>query len=197
MCGASANLRRSDRLLASYVDYPSSWRSPLLRKLASEAPEAEVKLMSPDDRSRYFSRNPQDRLGEWLGYKASLLLPHQYDLSTRAFDGLLAGQVLVVADRIADFDAVIPTEDQARLGVIKLPDLSIATIRRAACEAARRFDERGLEGVAARHAYVVQRHMLKHRVAQMLEAIRDMAAGRNRIMVGGNRELPFGLYATK
>jgi len=106
-------------------------------------------------------------------------------------------EVIVVPDRVADLVSVIPAEDQDRLGVVKLPDLSISTVRWAAGEAVRRFDAAGVAGVAARHAFALQGHMLKHRVAQMLEAVRDLAAGRFRVKVGGNAEWPFGLYATR
>jgi hypothetical protein len=160
---------RSDRLLVNYVDYPFSWRGAVLHRLRDEAPECEVLLMDPGDRSRYFGRSRPARLEEWLGHKASLLLPIDADLSTRAFDALLAGQVLVVPRaRVADLDAVIPPATQAALGVVLLPDLEVATVREGAREAARRFDAAGPAGVLERHRFALQNHLLVHRVAAMI-----------------------------
>jgi hypothetical protein len=186
---------RSDRVLVNYVDYPFSWRSALLRQLQTEAPETDVKLMPPEDRSRYFAKTPTDRFAEWLQYKASLLLPVDRDLSTRAFDALLAGQVLLVTDLVADFSAVIPPADQERLGIIRLPDLSISTVRRCAAEAIRRYDAGGISAAAERHRFVLDNHMLVNRVDAILETIRQIAAGTLKLSVGGNAQLPFGLYA--
>lgn len=170
---AAAAAPRSDRLLVSYVDYAFSWRSAVLRRLRDAAPECEVLLMAPEDRSRYFGRSRRARLEEWLGHKASLLLPVDADLSTRAFDALLAGQVLVVPrGRIADLDAVLPPAAQAALGVVVLPDLEVTTIRDGAREAARRFDAGGEAGVLERHRFALRNHLLVHRVAAMLLGLR-------------------------
>ena len=101
---------RSDKLLVNYVDYAFSWRSELLQKLKAQLAQADVLLMDPDDRSRYFAKTGSERMEEWLGYKSTLILPVANDLSTRVFDALLAGQVLVVSPRISDFDEVFPPQ---------------------------------------------------------------------------------------
>jgi hypothetical protein len=186
---------RSDRLLVNYVDYSFSWRSALLTRLRQEAPEAEVLLMAPSDRRRYFAKSPARRLREWMGYKSSLLLPVDRDLSTRAFDALLAGQILVRPEAIPDFPQVISAEAETRLGIIRLADLEVETIRAAARLAALRFDEGGFAGARARHEFALSGHMLVHRIVRALGVIRQIAVGELAIDTGAPPNLPFGLYA--
>lgn len=159
---------RSDKLLVNYVDYPFSWRSDLFKNLQTQCPETDVLLMEPKERSRYFKKSKVERMNEWLSYKATLILPIDRDLSTRVFDGLLAGQVLVVPRMIQDFDTVIPPEMQAKLGIIRIDDFEIPTIREAAGQAVQTFNSRGDEGVYQRHQYVIENHMLINRLSSAL-----------------------------
>ena len=168
---SGADAARNDKLLASYVDYTFSWRSALLNKMKTDVPEAEVILMPPEDRSRYFGKSPDERFREWLSYKASLVLPVQRDLSTRVFDALLAGQVIVVPKAISDFDNVIPPAMQRRLGILRLPDPEIPTIRKFAVQAVDVFNRSGMEGARERHAYAIANHMLVNRLEAMLDFI--------------------------
>lgn len=164
---------RRDKLLVNYVDYEFSWRSELLRRLKKEVTQAEVLLMPPGDRSRYFNKSPADRLAEWLGYKATLILPLDKDLSTRVFDALVAGQVMVVPDMVIDFDAVLKPELQRALGVVKVPDVKMKTIRDAAAQAIAIWNQTGEAGARMRHDHALSNHMLVHRIARMLQTLRQ------------------------
>lgn len=167
---------RSNKLLVNYVDYDFSPRSKLLRRMKTEAPEAEVILMPPEDRSRYFRKSAYERMAEWLNYKASLILPVQQDLSTRVFDALLAGQVVVAPQAIPDFDLVIPPSTQRDLGILRLPDLEISTIRRFAQQAIELFDNAGMDGARKRHTYAVENHLLVNRLDSILSFIKQTNA---------------------
>lgn len=185
---------RSDKLLVNYVDYPFSWRSPLLRRLKSDFPEADVLLMDPNHRTRYFGKNREERAQEWLSYKTTIILPVDKDLSTRVFDALLAGQVILVPDQIVDFDAVVPRDIQQRLGIVRLPDYEIATIARSTAQAIRIYDEGGEAGALARHTYALENHMLVHRLKSMLGNIRSVANGDIRPTFMADSKASAGLY---
>jgi hypothetical protein len=185
---------RSSRLLVNYVDYPFSWRSELLRSIKTQMAEANVLLMEPNERSRYFGKTRADRFREWLQHKSTLILPVDRDLSTRVFDALLAGQVLLVPNTIADFDEVIPLGKHAELGIIKLQSLDIDVIRQMATHAVRIFDEMGTEGIRARHRYVLENHMMVHRVQTMLHVIKGVATRRLAVAFGGSPTIPYGLH---
>jgi hypothetical protein len=185
---------RSDKLLVNYVDYNFSWRSALLRTLKNEMPEAQVLLMPPRDRSRFFGKSKLDRFREWMEYKATLILPVERDLSTRVFDALLAGQVLVVPPMIADFDKVIPPDVQSKLGIIRLADCELPTIREGSTRAIRMFDEKGMEGVIARHRHALENHMLVHRTRAMLDLLRQIGSGRLHAVFAAHGNMTPGLY---
>jgi len=187
-------LPRSDRLLVNYVDYPFSPRTQLLRALKSQMPEANVLLMAPNERSRYYGKTRAERLREWMEHKCTLILPVDRDLSMRVFDALLCGQILLVPNVIPDFDEVIPPAIQTELGIIRLEGLQIGVIREAAARATRVFDEMGPKGVEARHRYVLENHMMVHRVRTMLDRIKSVATGEARVIFDGNSALRYGLH---
>ena len=191
---SAGNGRRSDKLLVNYVAYDFSWRTPLLTKLKNEFPEAEVLLMPNNDRSRYFKKTAEERFQEWLGYKASLLLPVDYDLSTRIFDALLAGQVVLAAPMIPDLDLVIPPDTQKRLGILRLPDLELATIRKFTEQAITMFDEGGYQASRARHEFILGNHMLFHRIETILEFIRAAVKGHIAPIFAANEQMQPGIY---
>jgi hypothetical protein len=168
---------RKNKALANYVVYPFSWRSDLLKRLQAEVSEVEAFLMTPDNRARYFSKSSVGRLNEWLSYKTAIILPVDRDVSTRVFDALLAGLVPLVPEMVADFDDVIPPPDQKRLGIVRLPDFELSTIRAAIAEALRIYDQSGADGASSRHNYALNNHMLVHRVAAMLERIKQVGKG--------------------
>ena len=188
-------LPRSDKLLINYVDYPFSWRSGLLRRLAVEMSEADVLLMHPDDRGRYFNKCAEDKFKEWISYKVSLILPMDRDLSTRVFDGLLCGQTLVVPETILDFDEVIPPSIQDDLGIIRLQKCDVSEIRESYQKAVTHFNRDGAEGMKKRHRFVLERHLLGNRVQMIVNQILDVASGRIRVTFE-TREKTYSLHLT-
>lgn len=188
-----SGVARSSQLLLNYVDYKFSWRSELLAKLRAELDQADSLLMPSHDRGRYFGKSSKERLAEWVGHKATLILPVQRDLSTRVFDALLAGLVVIAPRMIADFDVVFPPEMQERLGMVRIDDFEMPTIRAAIEQANANFDRLGEEGVKARSDFILEGHMLSHRMHAMLRALRMACAGRLAVRLTGSEHLPLGL----
>ena len=183
---------RAPKALLNYVDYEFSWRSGLLRELAASCRDADVLLMPPNERSRYFSKTREQRLAEWLHYKATVILPVDKDLSTRVFDALLAGQIPIVPLMVSDFDRVIPPQVQAELGIVRVNGLNTGEIQAAIAEALRRFDAMGAEGVERRQQFVLRHHMLHQRVAGIMDTLGLIA--REELIVPEIRGPGFGLY---
>jgi len=187
-----AGRERIHKAIVNYVDYEFSWRSRLLRELAAHCRSAEVMLMPAANRSRYFGMPRAERFAEWLRYKATVILPVDKDLSTRLFDALLAGQVPVVPRLVRDFDRVIAPDVQAELGIVRVEALERAAIENAIAEALGRFDAMGESGIVRRQQFVLQGHMLPHRVREMLETLALIA--REELIVPETRAPGFGLY---
>lgn len=162
---------RSSQLLCPYVSYDFASRTEFLRQLAVEMPEADVLLMPPDDRSRYFGRNRLERFREWASYKCSLVLPVSRDLSTRVFDALAAGQTVVVGEPVPDLDLVIPSSLQKQLGIFVTAQRSVEAIREAYERAIEHFDRHGNDGVIKRQTFILDNHMVSNRLATMISSM--------------------------
>lgn len=175
---------RSDRLLINYVAYPAAARTPLLHALqGANAPELEVLLMQPHDRSRYFSLSPDERFAEWASHKASLILPIDKDLSTRLFDALLCGQVpVLVRGSVADLDGVIAPADQQALGFVMIDSADVQSIRAGAVRAARLWDQQGSAGARHRHEFVLGHHMMASRLQTILNCLWSLGTGEAAVM---------------
>jgi len=186
-------IQRSNKLLLNYVDYDFSWRSNLLKEIRVSDIDAENLTMLPDDRTRYFSKGKAERFKEWLGYKTTIILPLSNDLSTRVFDALLAGLVIIVPDTMPDFDKIFSASDQEKLGVVRINDFSISTIKKAHKNAIDSFDEAGEAGVQTRHKYVLENHMLVHRIGQMLQEIRSVSSGEAEFLFSNYCQVQYGL----
>ena len=187
---------RSGKLLANYVDYPWAWRSSILKDLQRLAPEVEVQLLPADDRRQYFDKSSTNRFKTWLGSKSSLILPIDRDLSTRVFDGLLAGQVLVVPENIEDFDRVIDRKTQKALGIIRIDDLEIDTIRKSATIAEEVFDQQAEGGALRRHLYALNNHTLANRIKLILDSLKKIYTSGSEIIFNGNLTVQSALEPT-
>jgi len=176
LMAALAGQPRSDALLLNYVDYKFAWRTEVLARLRAELPSVSALLMPAEDRGRYFLKTGAERMAEWAAYKCTLILPVTRDLSTRFFDAMLAGLVPIVPRSIADFDQVVLPDEQARLGIVRVDDLETATVQRALEEAVARFDAMGDAGVAERSAWVIDGHLMHHRLHAMLHSVRAAGA---------------------
>lgn len=186
----SAALPRSNQLLVNYVNYPFSWRHGFLKELENHMNEADVYLMRPNDRSRYFNKTRSARIREWCSYKVALVLPLENDLSTRVFDGLVAGQVLLIPERVVDLDSVIDPDMQIKLGIVRFDASDIPTVRDAYRKALTLFDKLGVEGMQRRHDFAMKNHMLSNRIKSMVDTIIAVASGEIEIRFRGS---PFGL----
>lgn len=175
---------REPKIFLNYVDYKFSWRSQILSELRKFMPDAHVQVMTPDNRDRYFNLTSIQKYQEWCLYKATLILPVDKDLSTRVFDALFAGQILIVPTMIEDFDSVISKDWQNELGIIRIKDLNLATIQLATRKAFEIFDKRGADGLLKRFEFVSEKHMLKNRVEDILKNIKLLSNASKNIKFG-------------
>lgn len=179
-----ATTQRESKIFLNYVDYKFSWRSKILSELQKFMPDAHVQIMSSENRDRYFTLSSMQKYQEWCSYKSTLILPVDKDLSTRVFDALFAGQILIVPTMIEDFDSIISKEWQDELGIIRIKDLNLATIQFAARKSFEIFDKRGVSGLLKRFEFVLEKHMLKNRIEDILKNIKLLSNSSKNIKFG-------------
>jgi hypothetical protein len=161
---------RSDALSGDYTFYHMAHRrNALLAQVMEHWPQARVSL---NYEWSYHSQTPEERFLSWRRFKTSVCLPVAHDLSNRFFDALAAGQVPIVPGDILDLDRVIPPADQARLPVLRLKDYTVKALREAHKEAIAAFDRDGEEGAKRRHRYILEHHMIAHRISEILSHVR-------------------------
>ena len=93
---------------------------------------------------------------------------------------------------VADFDEVIPADLQQALGVVRIDDFELSTVRAAVDQAVTTFDAMGAEGVRFRSEYVLNGHMMGHRLLSMLSAIRTAAEGHLTVRLTEGEGMPLG-----
>jgi hypothetical protein len=171
------SIPRSDSLYGGYV----LWRAPriaLLQALKDAIPNSAISLIDPNSRKSpesYFRLSTEEQFLDWSSYKVSIALPFSHDLSMRVFDALMSGQIPLVPDSCYDLDYVIPQNVQESLPILRFKELSVPAIREIWCEAVRRYDELGMEGIYRRHAFARDFHHVSVRLRQIVEYILGLA----------------------
>ena len=173
---------RSNQLYGGFTRYDfSEWRNRLIEQVQEEIPDHRIALFDEAHQEVYFGLNLEDRFKQWCGYKVSLCLPLAQDLSQRFFDALLCGQVPIVPRNVTDLDRVLPSYLQTSLPVVRIYDDSVEGIRDAYSKALRLFDIGGIEGARKRHQFVLDHHMLVHRLQQIIGHLEYLAGGLDNI----------------
>ena len=173
---------RSNQLYGGFTRYDfSERRNRLIEQIQQEIPDHRILLFDQANQEVYFGLNLEDRFKQWCGYKVSLCLPLNRDLSQRFFDALLCGQVPIVPSNVMDLDRVFPSDLQTSLPVVRIDDDSVESIRDAYGKALKLFEIGGIEGARKRHQFAIERHMLVHRLQQIISNVEHLAVGADNI----------------
>ncbi len=170
---------RLDGLYGGYNSYPQfSHRDRFIRAVQERLPDHRIFLTpsgTPTKEHPYNSKPTSERIAEWMRHKVALCVSVDEDITMRMFDALLSGAIPLLAKRPADLDLVITREMQEILPIVVVDDWSIDSVAEAYKRCVERFDAGGPEGVHQRHLFVKNNHMPQHRMAQMIQTIRDYA----------------------
>ncbi|WP_146178975.1 hypothetical protein [Limnohabitans sp. Jir61] len=187
---------RVNKALFNYFDYPESPRASIIKNLeASISDVAEFFITSTSNRGRYWDKSIAERYDEWANHKCTVILPLVEDLSTRVFDALATGLIPIIPENIRDLESAISVEDQQRLGIVRIKDLSPEHVRAGIATAISNFDQMGDEGITARTDFVINTALITHRVHAMVLELEKIQAGEKQFVFGrGNNGI--GIYLT-
>lgn len=139
--------------------------------LRSQLDRIPHQIPAPDLAEGANHPSDRDRFRGWCGYRVSLPLLRNRALSHGVFDALLAGQIPLVPEEVADLDAVIPPELQQTLPVVRFsmkdPDGAIKAYQRALDA----FAEGGPDEALARHRHALAHHGFSTRIDTILKTI--------------------------
>lgn len=169
---------RSNRLYGGYNSY-LQWpeRNSFLRACMEVIPENAIEIYPygtlPQDH-RYYALSREAKLREWCSHKTALCVSFGVNTTMRMFESLLGGQIPIVVGDIHDLDAIIPPADQMALPLIRVVEPDPRAVRQAYEHAIECFDADGEIGARRRSEYVLQRHMPRNRLLQMIDRIRNL-----------------------
>jgi hypothetical protein len=164
---------RVDSLFGGFVRYEwLSERNEFIERMMSATPGHALSLRGGQLLDDYFRMPVEDRLDVWVRHKVHLVAPVARDMSSRAFEALITGQIPLVPTDVPDLDVVVPRDLQASLPILRYAPRSVESAKEAWREALARFDAGGVAGVAARHAFARDHHSLTARLRSFAAFVR-------------------------
>ena len=171
---------RSDALYGGYGFYPRyRARTAFIDRIGAEIPGSKVVQWRPAMEGNYLSLSQEDRFRDWLSYKVSAVVNTDFCVPNRIFDALAAGQIPLVPHGLSQFEAVIPTDAQRALPVIRYSDFDIESLRAAYAQALEAFETGGRSAMIRRHMYTRRFHTYTDRARRMLRELRRIAEQAN------------------
>jgi len=172
----NAQQPRSDRLYGGFVEYPSFRRNDFIRACMAEIPDHALALIKQvRDIQHFGAATRRDRLVEWMGHKCSLVCALTEDVPIRILDGLLAGQIPLVPHNLNGFDRLIGPRLQRELPVVRYDAYDVGSVKTAWQAAIALYDRDGLEGAVRRHRFVLDSHLVEHRVIDIVLSMMNLA----------------------
>ena len=159
----------------TYSEFPE--RNIFLRSCMEAIPSNVIKIREPHkspDKDYYFNLPPADKLKDNCDYKVALCVSFGHNTTNRTFDALLSGQIPIVVGSIFDLDSIISPQDQAMLPLINIKEYDPVAVRNAYDAAIERFDAEGEAGVRRRSDYILESHMPRNRLIQMVDFVRNL-----------------------
>jgi hypothetical protein len=173
-----ASAERSDRLYGGFVAYEGFQRNQFIQSCMRQMPDHALVLRPPSearDIQHFGSATRRERMVEWMGYKCSLVCSLTEDIPIRVFDGLLAGQIPLVPHNLNGFDRLISPALQAELPVLRYDPYDVPSVEAGWRAAVALYDRAGVAGAARRHRFVMDNHLMKHRVVDVIWSVLNSA----------------------
>jgi len=143
------------------------FRNAVVTTLSSKL--SEVTLV--DELSSYHALTLREKLEEWTRYKCHWIVPTLNDVSTRIFDVLITGGILIVPEKFR-FDPAVRTINE--LDCLFYNDGDILNPENIIARAIKIFDDGGIDGVLRRHRFALDFHNLDSRVKEIIDIARGV-----------------------
>lgn len=169
-----APAQRSNQLYGGFVAYEGFRRNHFIQAVTARLPDSALVLRPPSearDIQHFDPATRRARMIEWMGHKCSLVCALTEDIPIRVLDALLAGQIPLVPYNLNGFDRLISPAHQASLPVVRYDPYDVASVEAAWLTAIERFDQAGVAGAAQRHRFVLDGHLMKHRVTDVIQTV--------------------------
>jgi hypothetical protein len=169
---------RSNRLYGGFVGYEGFRRNLFIRECMERIPDHALILRAPSEARdiRHFGvATRRQRLVEWMDHKCSLVCALTEDVPIRLLDALLAGQIPLVPHNLNGFDRLIPPALQLELPIVRYDAFDVGSVEPAWRNAVSAYDRDGAVGAIRRHRYVMENHLMKHRLRDIILTMLNLA----------------------
>lgn len=185
---------RSVALSGGFTHYPQfPFRNGIVRRIMSQPVGAALELPGQGGGGHHTRRSADDNWRVWAQSKVNLMVPTMTDLPHRFFDALLTGNVVLAPRWIQPFFAQFDFSAFDRPPVVWFDHADLADMAPRVAEAVALFDAEGRAGIAMRHRWVRDHHLLEHRLERMLDEAQALVRGR--AATGPSTELIAGVAA--
>ena len=165
---------RAAGLYGGFGRYPGSPRTAWLERLIASGSYPGLWFANDEGAPPYFRMNSEERFRHWTRYAVSLCVPYRDDLSNRFFDAWLTGQIPVVTPDIVELSAPWAQTHRDR-DFVCAASYDEGDIEHAYQRARELFDSGGIAGQLMRHRLALDQHLLEHRIARIVDRLRDVA----------------------
>ena len=172
--------KRSVQLSGGFTDYPQfPFRKGIVQRAMAQPVGAALELSLGQSAAHHSRRSVDDNWRVWCSSKVNLMVPTMTDLPHRFFDSLLTGNVPLVPRWVQPFFELFDTSGFDHQPWVWFDHADLDDLAPRVAQAVELFDREGEAGIAQRHRWVRDRHMLENRIERILETAATLVQGRS------------------
>ena len=170
---------RTVRLSGGFTHYPQfPFRNGIVQRVMQQPVGAALELPTGASAAHHSHRSADDNWRVWCSSKVNLMVPSMADLPHRFFDALLTGNVPLVPRWVAPFFDAFDFSAFQQPPFVWFDHADLADMSGVVARAEALFDSEGNAGIAQRHRWVRDQHLLDNRIEHILRHAQELLNGR-------------------
>ena len=168
---------RDTGLSGGFTAYPQfPFRNEIVRTAMRQPVGAALELPLESSGQHHSVRSKEENWAVWCGSKVNLVVPTLTDLPHRFFDALLTGNIPLVPRYLEVFFSHFDFSGFSQAPVVWFDYADLNDLGPLVRRAVAMFDAAGKNGIAQRHRWVLEQHMMEHRLERILDDVARLTA---------------------
>lgn len=166
--------RRID-LSGGFTRYPQfPFRQTIVQKVMAQEIGHALELPAEDAVEHHSVRTKEENWAVWASSKSNLMVSTLTDLPHRFFDALLTGNIPLVPRYLQVFFSHFDFSAFREAPVVWFDYSDLADMQDKVRQAVAMFDAAGKNGIAERHRFILEHHMMENRLETMLDDVHQL-----------------------
>ena len=166
--------RRID-LSGGFTCYPQfPFRQSIVRKVMTQEIGHALELPEENAVEHHSVRSKEENWEVWASSKANLMVSTLTDLPHRFFDALLTGNIPLVPRYLQVFFSHFDFSSFAQDPVVWIDYSDLPDMQDKVRQAVAMFDAGGKNGIAERHRFILEHHMMENRLETILDDVHQL-----------------------